>query len=617
MFQHEGRYGHCVFDASCSGKCPAAYKAEAVRKRWCTFGEQVQTVRRSGERWATHAASSVAEAADPESRDRGFQVSCTTCSFGANLFISYVRNGKTPEEIAKTATNVCITFNIESEIVCKGAVNAFVNDVFYVIKNNPNLTEKDVCSFLIGSSCEHADYEKKYNWTITLPSIPKPPLQHYTLPDEGSPIKRILHISDLHLDLYYQEGTNADCGLPLCCRETVGKPSSPSSKAGKWGDYRDCDSPIYMVDNMFENIAKNHKVDYIFWTGDLLPHDIYNQSKDGNIELIKKLTELITKHFPDAPIFPALGNLEGHPVNSFPQPEITEDEFSISWLYSELSKQWSNFLRTDISKTMIKGAYYSVPVEEGFRIISINMNYCNNKNVWLLLNNTDPADELHWLIKELQAAENRKERVYLIGHIPPGHNDCIKIWSRNFHRIVTRYESTIAAHFYGHTHFDELMLFYDHEEARPTTVAYIGSSTTPYSNVNPSYKIYTADGDRPESTRLVLDGETYFMNLTEANLFGVPRWKKLYSYKDAYNMPSLLPEDWDVLLRSMNQDGKLLDKYLRHMHRHSDSFPHCDAICRQEHLCRQITSRSQDYTLCHKFKILPEDHEISVGPILA
>lgn len=80
---------------------------------------------------------------------------------------------------------------------------------------------------------------------------------------------------------------------------------------------------------------------------------------------------------------------------------------------------------------------------------------------WLLLNSTDPATELQWLIYELQSAEFSGEKVHIIGHIPPGHSDCLKVWSRNYYAIINRYESTITAQFFGHTHFDEFEVFYD------------------------------------------------------------------------------------------------------------------------------------------------------------
>lgn len=83
---------------------------------------------------------------------------------------------------------------------------------------------------------------------------------------------------------------------------------------------------------------------------------------------------------------------------------------------------------------------------------------------WLYVNSTDPAKELQWLIHELQEAENNNEKVHIIGHIPPGASDCMKVWSDNFYRIVERYESTIAAQFYGHSHADEFEVFYDTKE---------------------------------------------------------------------------------------------------------------------------------------------------------
>lgn len=54
-------------------------------------------------------------------------------------------------------------------------------------------------------------------------------------------------------------------------------------------------------------------------------------------------------------------------------------------------------------------------VRQGLRLISLNTNYCNKGNFWLLINNTDPADQLLWLRDELQDAEDKKVKVYIIG----------------------------------------------------------------------------------------------------------------------------------------------------------------------------------------------------------
>lgn len=126
---------------------------------------------------------------------------------------------------------------------------------------------------------------------------------------------------------------------------------------------------------------------------------------------------------------------------SFPPPFVPEEN-SISWLYNELDKQWRLWLPAGVSHTVRRGAFYSVLVRPGFRILSVNMNYCNNKNWWLLINSTDPVSELQWLVYELQGAEINGEKVHIIGHIPPGHSDCLKVWSRNYYHIINRFVHT-------------------------------------------------------------------------------------------------------------------------------------------------------------------------------
>ena len=110
----------------------------------------------------------------------------------------------------------------------------------------------------------------------------------------------------------------------------------------------------------------------------------------------------------------------------------------MSWLYDQLDAEWSRWLPSDTSETIRQGAFYSAIVKPGFRIISVNGNYCSKNNFWLLLNSTDPAGELAWLVRELEAAESKGEKVHIIGHVPPGQPDCLKVWSKNYYNIIDR-----------------------------------------------------------------------------------------------------------------------------------------------------------------------------------
>jgi len=77
-----------------------------------------------------------------------------------------------------------------------------------------------------------------------------------------------------------------------------------------------------------------------------------------------------------------------------------------------------------------------------------------------------------------------------------------------------RYESTIRAQFFGHTHFDEMELFYAEEDPfRASSVAYVGPSVTPYFDLNPGYRIYYVDGEYPASTRVSLGGQILYSKI--------------------------------------------------------------------------------------------------------
>lgn len=91
--------------------------------------------------------------------------------------------------------------------------------------------------------------------------------------------------------------------------------------------------------------------------------------------------------------------------------------------------------------------------------------------------------------------------VHIIGHVPPGYEDCIEVWKRNYYKIVNRFAAIITGQFFGHTHKDEIGMYYN-ENGKATGVAYIGCSVSPYTFLNPCYTILYIDGDRENSTRV-------------------------------------------------------------------------------------------------------------------
>jgi len=396
----------------------------------------------------------------------------------------------------------------------------------------------------------------------------------------------------------YQEGSNAVCGEPLCCRANDGKPSDPANAAGKWGDYRGCDTPKVVIDNLMQHLAKNEKIDFVYVTGDLPAHNVWNQSRDDQVDILKEVANFFIKYLPGIKVYHAVGNHESAPVNSFPPPYVTGKD-SISWLYSAMADTWINtakWLPENTRADLMQGGFYTTLIQPGLRVVSLNMNFCNSDNWWLQINETDPAGELQWLMKVLQKAEDMKEKVHVIGHIPPG--SCAKTWTANYYRIVDRYESTIVAQFFGHTHKDSFELFYDEKTlTRPTNIVYIGGSVTTYSQINPSYRMYTVDGNYNGTSWVVLDHSTHILNITDANLTDKPIWLPEYTAKTAYNMTSLLPGDWEHVVQQFKNNDTMFMQFRKFYYKSHVTGP-CDASCKAGMICDLQSARGGDPSLC-------------------
>jgi sphingomyelin phosphodiesterase len=56
----------------------------------------------------------------------------------------------------------------------------------------------------------------------------------------------------------------------------------------------------------------------------------------------------------------------------------------------------------------------------------------------LIHNPKDQDGQLQWLADILLQAEKDEEKVHILGHIPSGDTECLKTWSREFHKIIDR-----------------------------------------------------------------------------------------------------------------------------------------------------------------------------------
>ncbi len=490
--------------------------------------------------------------------------------------------------VIKLFTFYCVARKIEDPRVCDGVVKSFGAELVAAAQAGQPLEAAWACYGL--GVCPRPD---THEWNVT-ESFPKAKPVYQPPSYSSSGVYRVLHLSDLHVDRLYQVGAAVDCGEPLCCR--ADSPVKGDARARKWGEYN-CDIPDTTLSFVLETVAAqvaSNGAQMLLWTGDTPPHFLWEQNQTRVLNDTGRITGVLAKLMSGVQtVVPSIGNHESYPVNNFGPPALQ------SWLYTQLASDWGRWLPPSAAASLAAAGYFSVRrpalVQGGkpLKIISVQTNYCNNLAFFLYVNDTDPGNQLHWLIDELQDSEDRGEAVFIIGHIAPVSEDCRPVWSGNVVAILNRYENIMAGQFYGHTHRDQFSINW--EEGRASTVQYIAPSVTTFHSINPSWRYYVVD----KATHQVVDTETWHVDLTKAYAAGELSAELFYSARSAYNMTSLFAADWLGVAKRMASDNATFALYHRFLNTGTDPKP-CDDKCRESELCSVLSSTSGAYKKCTK-----------------
>ncbi|EDV91427.1 sphingomyelin phosphodiesterase 1 [Drosophila grimshawi] len=528
---------------------------------------------------------------------------CTICRATVNVFVRTLTGpdgeltGPNRDQNAKkTMLTFCDYFNIQTQEVCSGLFD--LNwPIFDYIFNETIAESKSVCGMLPIKICQ-ADQSE---YIVNLEIVGDMPTESKSgTPDRSDKDFNVLHLTDIHYDPEYKSGGLADCDEGMCCRDPL-PTNAESDGAGYWSDYRNCDTPRYLIVNAFEHISKTHKLDWIYHTGDVPPHNVWSTTRKGNMDMLTEIDALLTEHFPSIPVYPCLGNHEPHPANVFGNENIP-DNLRVDWLYGHVWSLWSKWLPKEAETTIRRGGYYTLSPREGHRIIALNSMDCYLFNWWLLYDGSIVLEQLQWFHDTLLAAEKSGEHVHILTHIPSGDSDCWTEWSREYNRIVARFSKVITGIFNGHTHKDEMNVHYT-ETNLAAAVSWNGGSLTSYSYKNPNYRVYEL---HPETLQ-VLEHQTWTFNLTEANLNSnvSPNWYKEYEFRQEFTTDTS-PDGIDKLLEKMAKEPNILRKFWRYKFTSADPKLDvgCSDSCLSTTICRLATSNYQDKQRCRELQAI-------------
>lgn len=456
---------------------------------------------------------------------------------------------------------------------------------------------------------------------------------------------RLLHFSDIHVDPRFFVGGEAACTSGQCCRSDSfnftlahAPPSPPGSylpsaniseKAVYWGNYK-CDSPWPLAVSAMQSVKhlnRGENVDMSVYTGDMVTHDSDWHLSNDLITYTQQAIFDTMKHFlGNGPVFSAIGNHDTAPSDQSSPRNLPDkgprEQFSYDWNnLKRLFEAEGWFSHEEAKQVSRHYGGYSISPRKGLRIITLNSDfwYKGNRYNFIQTSNPDHGGILRFLTDELEAAEKRHERVWIVGHVLTGWDGSngLNDPTNLFYQIVDHYSPRTIAHiFFGHTHEDQFNVFYANNGTQRTTVnakavSFMAPSITPGSNVNSAVRIYTVDPETYE----VHDYDQFY---TQVNDFpGLPEsqhgpvWNHLYSAREAYsNFSSSAvsgsvangtvkltkdgqwPQDaplnatfWSALTDEMEKRNELVTQFRHFTGRDSPRSPGCDAGCIQANIC--------------------------------
>lgn len=293
---------------------------------------------------------------------------------------------------------------------------------------------------------------------------------------------RFLHITDIHPDPYYVEGSSIDA---VC---HTGKPSKEKDVAPKFGKAMSgCDSPVILMEETLRWIKENlrDKIDFVIWTGDNIRHD--NDRKhprteaqifDMNNIVADKMTELFSAGNEEDPrdfdvsVIPSLGNNDVFPHNMFALGPTLQTR--------EYYRIWKNFVPQQQQRTFDRSASFLTEVIPGkLAVLSINTLYLFKANP--LVDNCNSKKEpgyqlLLWFGYVLEELRSRGMKVWLSGHVPPIAKNFDQSCYDKFTLWTHEYRDIIIGGLYGHMNIDHFIPT-DGKKARKSLLKAMEQST--------------------------------------------------------------------------------------------------------------------------------------------
>jgi sphingomyelin phosphodiesterase acid-like 3 len=269
--------------------------------------------------------------------------------------------------------------------------------------------------------------------------------------------------------------------------------------------------------------------------------------------------------FPNVPVYVALGN------NDSDCGDYRLDAHSefLAVTGKEVTKYFPASERQGAEESFAAGGYYSVslPIENA-RLLVLDDLFMS-RNYATCAGKPDPsaADaQIAWLRQQLTEARNKKQKVWVMGHIPPGidlhatatkminvcggQSPIVFLSSEKMADVIAEFGDVVELAIFAHTHMDELRLLKEDSQtpASSKSVAVkVVSSISPINGNHPSFTVAQIDS----SSAALVDYKVFIAS----NQSGVDAsWTEEYDFARSYHEREFIPSSVSKLIAGFAAD---------------------------------------------------------------
>jgi sphingomyelin phosphodiesterase acid-like 3 len=308
-------------------------------------------------------------------------------------------------------------------------------------------------------------------------------------------------------------------------------------------------------------------VAFVTVSGDLISHQFkqkYHTAFPGDSDadyhaFVEKTIDYVIDEldaaFPAVPVYVALGNNDSDCDDYL----IDAGSAFLKETGIEVTKNFPAAERQDAETTFHDEGYYSVslpaPIQNA-RLLVLDDLFMS-KSYRTCAGARDPqaaAPQIAWLAKQLATARANKQKVWIMGHIPPGidlystekkmidfcagQKPVMFLSSEEMADVIAPYGDVVQLAIFAHTHMDELRLLKDESAGAPSKTPVpvkpipvkLVSSISPIHQNLPSFTVAQVD---PASTALA----DYRVFSSPDLTGGSGAWKEEYDFRKSYTLP--------------------------------------------------------------------------------